>query len=244
MSVLVMSAVWQLKLPRDLKIVLLAYADHADDDGFCRPSMDRIGWKCGYSRPSIKRKCQMLREQGLLEIHGGGNGRGDPYHVRVCVEKGVKLGPFKSRKGFIPDERGSTGTEKGVAATNPGTSVEPSYEPSLLEAVGTGTAVDRFSELWRIHPRGAKPKAHAQYLKATHRNGKPPKVTHEILLRCLKSYVATELRPGFSGHDLERWIRDERWEQELAKSGGPAKGTAPAVGTKAWLAQQNAMEEI
>ena len=61
MSITLMSQVWRLDLgegdvARAKKLVLMALADHADDNGFCFPSAAYIGWKTDYS----ERQCQRL----------------------------------------------------------------------------------------------------------------------------------------------------------------------------------------
>ena len=66
MSIKIMSAIWELDLPRDEKIVALAFADHADDLGRCWPGIDRIAWKCGYSDRSVQRKIGALKDRGIL----------------------------------------------------------------------------------------------------------------------------------------------------------------------------------
>ncbi len=85
-----------------------------------------------------------------------------------------------------------------------------------------------FSEVWAIHPRGPKEKAQTEYVGAV-----PSSIEHAELLRLLDSYVATEINERFKGHDLFRWLRDERWEQERAKTNGKPKGEPVAEGSAA-----------
>ncbi len=82
---------------------------------------------------------------------------------------------------------------------------------------------DEFESLWRIHRRGPKAKAFAEYKKTD----KP----HIEIVTALESYVRHELHERFSGHDLFRWIRDERWEQEEGRAPKPnGKPTAAGIG--------------
>lgn len=65
-----------------------------------------------------------------------------------------------------------------------------------------------FEDVWRVHPRGPKAKASEEYGRAI-----PERLDHEKLVACLECYVATEINERFRGHDLFRWIRDDRWEE-------------------------------
>lgn len=75
-----------------------------------------------------------------------------------------------------------------------------------------------FEAVWSIHRRGPKQKAFEEYRKAV-----PARTTHEQLASSLTSYVRREINDRFHGHDLFRWIRDDRWEQYLNGNGsGPS----------------------
>ncbi|QIN79627.1 hypothetical protein GBA65_15075 [Rubrobacter marinus] len=68
MSVQQMSLVWGLDLPPNQKLVLLAYADHADDDGeHVYPSLGRVALKTGYSRDQVRRVTRELEDGDLME---------------------------------------------------------------------------------------------------------------------------------------------------------------------------------
>lgn len=93
MSIKVMSAVWELDLPGDEKLILLAFADHADDEGLCYPSIGRIAAKCCVSRSTIQRKIKSLVDRGVLAVSRG-IGRTHTSRYTVRPQKGVKLRPF------------------------------------------------------------------------------------------------------------------------------------------------------
>lgn len=71
MSVQTMSVVWGMDLPANLKFVLLAMADHANEDGegMC-PSAGRIAHKCGLSDRQVRRIIEQLIARGLLRETG------------------------------------------------------------------------------------------------------------------------------------------------------------------------------
>ncbi len=80
MSVRVMTMVWALDLPDSQKIVLLALADSANDDGHCWPSMASLKKKCSKSERTIQGVIKDLVEAGHL-TRNEVLGRGCNYHV-------------------------------------------------------------------------------------------------------------------------------------------------------------------
>jgi hypothetical protein len=74
-SVRVMTAVWALALPDSEKIVLLALADCANDEGHCWPGMRSLIAKCSKSERTIQGAIQRLVDAGHLtrrEVPGKG----------------------------------------------------------------------------------------------------------------------------------------------------------------------------
>lgn len=101
MSVKLMGEVWGLELPHNQQVVLLALADHADDDGRnAYPGVDRLAWKTGYHERTVRRVLNTLEREGLIDVENdkrGGRGRTTMYRLRL--ENGVKKPPFDSGKG-------------------------------------------------------------------------------------------------------------------------------------------------
>ena len=80
MSIRVMSQVWDLQLSSTEKLVLLALADCANDEGECWPSIATIGRKACIGERSVQRSIQSLKEAGHLsrkEVVG----KGCRYHI-------------------------------------------------------------------------------------------------------------------------------------------------------------------
>lgn len=70
-----MSAVWDIDLPASDKIVLLALADNANDDGLCWPGMAHLVAKCSKGERTIQASIKRLVELGHLtrvEVLGKG----------------------------------------------------------------------------------------------------------------------------------------------------------------------------
>lgn len=124
-----MSMVWELDLSHDQRIVLLALADHADDDGYnCYPSIAYTAWKCGYSERSIQRILRKLQADELIKpLKNTKGGRGKAVEYRVQPWKGVKKPPFRNDDNMTPleesvtpeDERVTNEVEKGDTALTP-----------------------------------------------------------------------------------------------------------------------------
>ncbi len=67
MSILLTNAVWHLEIPSHEKIVMLALADHAKDDGACWPGVPLIAKKCSLSVRQIQRILKSLETKGFLK---------------------------------------------------------------------------------------------------------------------------------------------------------------------------------
>ena len=71
---------------------------------------------------------------------------------------------------------------------------------------------DEFEKIWKIHQRGPKAKAEDEY-KVALKNG----VTHDDLVESLNVYQTTLRPPEFLGLHLFRWLKEERWEEEVVE---------------------------
>jgi len=97
MSIKVMSWVWEQDLPPLDKIVLMAIADHADDDGYAWPGMKRIAEKCSMEKRTVQRHVEKLQEQQLLKVEsrqrtdGSSSSNGYTVVMNGTKEEGVTL---------------------------------------------------------------------------------------------------------------------------------------------------------
>jgi hypothetical protein len=74
-SVRIMTAVWTVNLPDSEKIVLLALADCANDEGLCWPSMATLALKCSKSDRTVQAAIKSLVASGHMsraEVPGRG----------------------------------------------------------------------------------------------------------------------------------------------------------------------------
>ncbi len=123
MSVKVMGLVWDLKISREGKFILLAYADHADHEGgSIFPAISTIAEKTGYSKRSVQRITRLLEESGhLVAVSGQKGGVGITAHW--CI-------PMKDDK-IAPLPKGDNNGSGRVTETTPKGDTAMSPDPSL-----------------------------------------------------------------------------------------------------------------
>ena len=109
MSVTAMSWAWDQAIRPHQKLVLVAYCDHASDDGTSIwPSIGSIALKTGYSRRRVQQITRELEEMGLLIAEGSMqiSGRADREvnAFRVPLQRGEKVSPRSPNgaKSFHP----------------------------------------------------------------------------------------------------------------------------------------------
>ena len=66
MSVKLMSAAWDMALPMGQKMLLLALCDHANDDGVCYPSQEKLAQKCSMGERTVISHIQWLERHGIV----------------------------------------------------------------------------------------------------------------------------------------------------------------------------------
>ena len=107
MSVKVMGLVWDARLPRPEKFVLMAYADHAEHDGSnVYPSIGLISWKTGYDERQVQRITRSLVSLNILRSKGISRLGTNNYSIDLN-----KLRSYISEE--IPAEKRQVVTENG-----------------------------------------------------------------------------------------------------------------------------------
>jgi hypothetical protein len=131
-----MSAVWELDLPREQKLVLMAFADHANDDGFTYPSLARVAWKCGYEQPrSVSGIVQKLLESQVLVMIEAAHGR-TPTLYQIRPHNARALPPFDA-SAFKQDKGAANAPHDGQSGSKP---LNPNGEQLRANAQGAETA--------------------------------------------------------------------------------------------------------
>lgn len=130
MSIEIMSLIWKFsKQEGTALLMLLAIADHANDEGICWPSVQTLANKCRLSKRQATRLIQKLESEGELVIdQGGGRGHSNLYKVtpvtgfiedRTAKDRVTSTAPFSEEtvtseaiKGDIQRERVTSMTKK------------------------------------------------------------------------------------------------------------------------------------
>lgn len=104
MSVKIMSAVFESEtLGPTERLIMLALADHADDDGRCYPSIGRLCRRTGLKARSIQNNLKSLSDQGYIQVvHNAGKAGANLYFVSALPGTFTNA-PFKApvRKGSM-----------------------------------------------------------------------------------------------------------------------------------------------
>ena len=79
-----MALAWEARLPITEKLVLLALADNASDEGHCFPSITTLVRKCGAAERTIYKTIDRLESLGHLTRHVR-KGRSTVYDVHPCT---------------------------------------------------------------------------------------------------------------------------------------------------------------
>jgi hypothetical protein len=121
MSIKLMTAVWEIPMPLADKMVLLALADNANDDGVCWPSMTTLCLKCGMEIRSVRRVIERLKTMGALTIKYRANRSNYFVLNKLWISRAT---PDRPSGGGGPRVRSRP--DLG----SPRTIIEPSLEPS------------------------------------------------------------------------------------------------------------------
>jgi len=138
-SAKIMGKAWDLALPHNQLLVLLAMADHADHEGNnVYPSLGLVAWKTGYSEQQVRRVIRSLVSTGILSVVEKIPGRTIKY--RIDTSKGkqkeeytpTKMIPLTKSNPLHLERTEIDSTPDMLSAKN---DVEPSVlEPSVLVA--------------------------------------------------------------------------------------------------------------
>jgi hypothetical protein len=151
-SVKIMSAIFDSKtLGPTERLVMLALADHADDQGRCYPSNSRLCDRTGLSERAVRQNIRALESGGFLSVQiGAGQAGANVYIVRP--QGGQEMPPAGNAPGTPCRSGGHLVPDRGAAdAPKPsGTIKEPSdisktrEAAALLEAWAGPEAVASF----------------------------------------------------------------------------------------------------
>lgn len=131
MSIRVMSHVWRLDLPPSVKLVALALADHAHDDGTeARPSRALLIEKTGLSKMTVKRAIEHLMADGVILLDRPSTQHyANVYTFTLDGPRGTTTTPLTKSQRYQHGPQRSNGDTPEVSPRAPNHK-EPSIEPS------------------------------------------------------------------------------------------------------------------
>ena len=155
MSIKMMALIWDSQMPTSThKLVLLAFADHANDNGgSCFPSIRKVAIKTQISQRQVQRIVADLKLNGLLIAMKPPRGHKTPsYQIRGDRMTPLRCDDDTGVASGVTDEpaRGDTHDAAGVTPMSPKSSGEPSLEPSG-ETAAAARASSEIFDLYELH---------------------------------------------------------------------------------------------
>lgn len=222
MSGYLQGQVWFREVRGSERDVLLAMADHGDDDGTrIYPSMDYLAWKVGLSKRRTQQIVSAMRERGVLIVVREAT-RYDPTHYRMRLEAlpekaarpGVQSASPLAVRGEIAEPAGVQSERgRGEAQSSPKPSREPSVEPSATgSARAQAELPEDFPDELRPHLRGVYRVLRDLAQRQGARAVAPLSLANVIMARPFKPLVR-------SAHDYAAWADSKAQRRKDVVSG-------------------------
>lgn len=218
MSVTLMGKAFALELEPSLKLVLLALADRADDDGgSCHPGQEYLAKKCSMGVRTIRRHLSELEDRGYISrrarFRAEGKGRtSDAFRLTLDLPANLAAGNEPTNR---PDDDGLTGQNASDQPANSGRGYTRDTSGTHQTRARSG-----FASFWDTYPRKAgRRKAEAAYRRALERG------TEEEILDGLTAHLPSwrGCEPRFIPHPAT-WLDQDRWLDEPDHSANPSDG--------------------
>jgi DNA-binding transcriptional ArsR family regulator len=133
------------------RLILLALADWANDDGECWPGQVSIAEKVEVSESTVRRAIRRLEAAEVIEV--GERRRPDGYRTSNLYRLGglpVNLTGSDSHRSNVTNLTGQIGTPSPVTGDRAEPLVEPPEEPPVHTGKrATQKQIDLLAELWR-----------------------------------------------------------------------------------------------
>ena len=220
MSIRLMSAAWSADICATDKIVLLALADHANDEGRCWPGVGSIKDKCGLSQRGVQNAIKRLCEAGhLSRIERSGTTALYRVHPRTTCTPAGDAPPQEVHPTPAP------------RAPKPSRTINPSEPTVLQEKARARESVKSkigFAEFWAAYPRRtgklAAEKAFAMAIKRG--------TTADHIVEAATRYAANPPDdPQFIPHPAT-WLNQGRYDDEpMEQNNGHGQRMATSNGS-------------
>ncbi len=213
------------KAPPVPKLVLLALADHAHDNGVCWPGLLGLASKTSLTRRTLLRHLNTLKRLGLVKV--------EPRHDRDGRQRSnlFRLPVASNGEGVSSDTPGcqqchgegvSSDTGEGVSTDTQNHNIEPSYETILSGKPDTSPANDP-SEKARDSKNGKGTSESIPYEPIVDYLNEQADTHYKPTTRMTCDFIKARWKEGFREKDFKRvidnmvadWGGDSEWEKYL-----------------------------
>ncbi len=214
MSVRVMAWVWKQETKSSgERLVLLALADHAGEDGECYPSTGHLGKKCSLDPKTVQRHLTALDERGLVSKlyrrkRQNGTLAGWTYRVNIKEADSTSTTPLRERTDVLTEtvhacvDRDSTPTRWHESSVS-----NHQLETSVVDAL--------WEQFWKMYPRKTNKQTAS---KAWDKLRDCVKATaSEVLQLHVEHWERSKTQQQFIPH-ASTWLNARRWEDELVRT--------------------------
>jgi hypothetical protein len=213
MSIKLMTAVWDTKIgPATRRLVLLALADIANDDGEAWPSIDTLATRANCSRTTAEDSLRSLVTDGIIERESRGFHRSNMYRInRATLTPGIRGAP--KTPGIPDDDPRNPGRE---TPENPGT--EPSVEPPVESLKPSSDAADADADQDRDEdqPRADVEQLCTELRKSMIANGCKPPTVGKRWREAGRLLLDLDKRPLDEALDILAWSQaDPFWQTNI-----------------------------
>ena len=156
-----MSAIFEsVSLGPTERLIMLALADHADDEGRCYPSVARIAQRTGLSERAVQTNVRSLIAAGYINVTiGGGKGHSNLYFISANPAADAPQTPQQMhpaadapRSRCAPNPAADAPNPAADAPEPPITIIEPSLKKTAPTSAEHSTA--RLPEGWVLSEEG------------------------------------------------------------------------------------------
>lgn len=235
MSVQAITAAFAYEAPSsNAKLVLLALANYADEDGICYPSVKRLVAMTGLSERAVRYALQALVDGGAIDREQrrreNGTRTSDEYRLhipaaQVAASQAARPAASQAARPAASDKRHVV---RQQAARGAGlTTLEPSVEPKALPQTPVGQLA---AELFQLQPAKFRRSTRPDIAKALDTALKRGGLWTDIRPAVAAYYADPERRrdEGRFAMGAKRLLELDRWRDFLPSPEPPAKPATPA----------------
>jgi DNA-binding MarR family transcriptional regulator len=220
---------WQMPLKGNEKLVLLALADHANDEGKCWPKVTSIAEKCGLDRTTVIAQLKKLHELNIFSketvYDNLGRKRGNVYTLTINLS-GESLRSELLRWKSLRSENYATKSDLPLSL---GGNFPPLIIESSLITINESSIKENkkekkeiynksdFEKLWEAYPRKVSKEAARKVFEKIN----PTSDALRIMLEAVSNQATErilakrygEWRPEWK--HLSTWLNGKNWEDEI-----------------------------